>query len=57
MEWEEMRAKAFQLMALAEELRREAEPCVRANAESICAHARLLCNELGLDTDFFGKGE
>ena len=57
MEWEEMRAKAFQLLALAEELVQADEPCVRANAESIYAHARLLCNELGLDTDNERKGE
>ena len=28
-----------------------AEPCVKANAESIAAHARLLCNELALDIE------
>lgn len=27
------------------------EPFIRANAESIFAHARLLCNEFGLDID------
>ena len=57
MEWEEMRAGAAQLLAIAEELSRAAEPCIRANADSICAHARILCNEFGLDLEIAGKEE
>lgn len=57
MEWKEVMAKAGEILSLAEELKHEAEPCVRANAESIYAHAKLLCNELGLDAGDYGKGE
>lgn len=53
MEWEEIVDKALRLKTLARELSEYAagEPCLRANAESIYAHARLLCNELALDVD------
>lgn len=51
MERSEIVQKALCIKNLAAELRgaAEAEPYLKANADSIFAHARLICNELGLD--------
>lgn len=51
MEREEIKKKAIAIKNLATELMEaDGEDCfLKANARSIFAHARLLCNELGLD--------
>lgn len=53
MEWQELKQKAMLLKSTAESILNdsEAEPCIKANAQSILAHARLLCLELGLDAE------
>ena len=51
MEREEIMEKAMMLKKISEELKNAGEPCIRANAESVYAHARLMCIELGLDID------
>lgn len=53
MERSEIIEKALCIRELAAELRDavDAEPYLKANAESIFAHARLMCNELGLDAE------
>lgn len=53
MELKDVKVIARLLYNLSSELLQDenAEPCVKANAEAIAAHARLLCNELALDIE------
>lgn len=53
MEYKEIAEKALCIKKLAEQLRdaESGEPYLKANAESVYAHARLICNELGLDLE------
>lgn len=53
MERSEIVEKALRIRELAAQLKDavDTEPYLKANAESVYAHARLICNELGLDVE------